>query len=145
MFTDIAIQKISFLLSRVPLPELKEIFFIPQESTSPEKAMYALFGDVCVFSGITNFYGGTSGWPETFINLIACREKRDPTGMIFCDLQTFAGGMQNMRGHFSFFRLEFKQEEDGSLHVYDWIPEGCPPEAREVFEDCIGVTEDQRH
>jgi hypothetical protein len=111
----------------------------------PDEARYALFGKVCVFSGTTDIYGGTESWPEVFISLIAEKEKRDPESMIFCDLHTFAGGLQDKRGHFSFFRLELKREEDGLLYVYDWISECCPLEVYEAFSDCIGVTEDQRH
>lgn len=147
MFSSIAIRQISTLKNKFfKIPDLKEVSFFPAgNSGKPEKALYLIYGDVCVFSGITDNYGGTSSWPETFIYSICLEEKRDPQDMFFYDLHTFASGAMGDRGTSKFFRLEFKREETGEISVYDWIPEPIPPLVREIFADCIGVPQNQLH
>ena len=142
-----AIRRISALKTKsFKIPELKEIFFFPKgDASKEEKALYLIYGDVCVMSGITDNHGGTAGWPETFISEICLKEKRNPQDMFFYDLHTFASGMMEERGAFKFFRLEFKREETGEISVYDWIPEPIPPLIRQIFADCIGVPQNQLH
>lgn len=147
MLSATAIQRISSFKNKASkAPSLKEISFLPAGNFGkPEKALYLIYGDVCVFSGITDNHGGTGGWPETFIYSICLEEKRDPQDMFFYDLHTFASGTMNERGAFMFFRLEFKREETGEISVYDWIPEPIPPLIRHIFADCIGVPQNQLH
>jgi len=144
MYTDIRPITKPTVIAFFPNAGLKEVQILPPGCAEPEIAYYAIFDDVCVFSGINNLYGGTSGWAEEYIQNIAKQEKRKVSQFIFYDLQTFAGELQRGRGQFSFYRLEFKYDE-GELTVYDWVREFCPPEIRAIFADCIGVPEYMLH
>jgi hypothetical protein len=121
-----------------PEARLKQVEIVPPDCVVAEKAVYCLFGDECVISGTTNYYGGTENWREELILKVSEQENRLPDSLIFYDFQTFNGVATMRCGQYRYYRLEYKYDDQtGEVVVYKRDQTFCPLNVLNVFKSFV--------
>lgn len=101
------------------------------------EVVYQLFGDNCVFSGISGHLAtSTINAVEAIIEAIAREEKIHPGCLKFFDLQTY-NGYTKKPGELEYDHVKFSTKKGGKVVDPGWNKSELPEAVKNAFRDYI--------